>query len=136
MLAQSFLSPAELKLTDAQFDALRKTLVLLETGRMKHVPVDQYGDRDNAPSGFSHHFNMRYYGAHEPCGTVCCIAGTAVFMGADAGLLFVDSQQLHELFQPPAMEVEKWRDITPAQAARALRSYLTTGEANWEAALA
>ena len=40
MLAQSFKTALELGIKDEQLDALQKVLVLLETGKLTHVPAD------------------------------------------------------------------------------------------------
>lgn len=133
MLAQNFKTAEELGLTEPQLDALRKTLVLLETGKLTHAK------RITGPApvskDFSALFNMVWWANAHPCGTVACIGGTAELIG---GVCFGDyllNKALHELFEPRELKCD-WGEITPAQAATALRSYLTTGSANWSEALA
>jgi hypothetical protein len=133
MLAQSFKPAAELGITEPQRDALMKTLVLLETGKLVHTT--RYASA-RGPRPFTGHFNMKRWGL-EPtdCGTVACIGGTAEII---SGINFFDclyDPGLHELFYAQGSRKEM-RDITPAQAATALRSYLTTGNANWAEAVA
>jgi hypothetical protein len=135
MLAQSFKSAAELNITEAQKDALIKTLVLMETGKVTHAPI---GDGYYPDTGsFTGQFNMIHWNSVHGCGTVACIGGTAELV---SGVSFnkdtcngIDAQ-LYRLFMPDLPE-SLWNGITPSQAARALRSYLTTGHANWAAAV-
>lgn len=134
MLAQSFLAPADLGLSDAQFDALRKTLVLLETDRLQHVSLDALNSKD-IEGPFTGHFNMGVWNDVTECGTVCCIRGTAELVGDVSFRGMHMRGRLADLFFAAGRGSTCWNDITPAQAARALRSYLTTGEPNWQEAL-
>ncbi|HEU0083809.1 MAG TPA: hypothetical protein VFQ87_13170, partial [Bradyrhizobium sp.] len=55
MLAQNFRSADDLGITEPQHQALRKTLVLLETDQLTHVePLDRSAERGS----FTGHFNM------------------------------------------------------------------------------
>lgn len=142
MLAQNFKPAAELKLTDLQKEALIKTLVLLETKKLKHA----YPDRSvSEPVGFTGHFNMGWWELLAACGTICCIGGTAELIGdlkpdeLDKATYY--NPALKNLFYPfyPGkgglrISVEM-QHITPDQAATALRSYLTTGDARWDLAV-
>lgn len=132
---QNFKSAADLGIAEAQKDALMKTLVLLETGKMRHaesspIPATQ--------KKFSGQFNMANWTGVNECGTICCIGGTASIVG---NVDFNHNGQLppalENLFyvhpRPPGCD---WHDITPSQAATALRSYLTTGDARWDLAVA
>jgi hypothetical protein len=140
MLAQSFLTAAELNITEPQYDALKKTLVLMETGKMKHVSehearfhvYNSWRESDANPH-FDGNFSMVTWGAHTACGTVGCIGGTAEaisgvsFKGWEDDVNF----ELRNLFAPSSIVFHKWGAIDVDQAATALRSYLTTGHANW-----
>jgi hypothetical protein len=130
MLAQNFKSADDLGITEPQHDALRKTLVLLETGKLTHVePRHGCADRGS----FTGHFNMSEWNSASDCGTVCCIGGTAELIGNvkfEAARL---PEGLDELFFPNAFRVE---DVNTSQAATALRSYLTSGDARWYEAVA
>lgn len=124
----SFRSAHRLDITDAQRDALIKTLALLESGALVHAPASigfSYGKT------FTGHFNMAEWNHATDCGTVCCIGGTAELIGNLRFLPRPDA--LEDLFYPTIAPLST---ITPTQAAVALRSYLTTGNANWRAALA
>lgn len=138
MLAQSFMSAADLTLSDAQYDALKKTLVVLETEQVVHVAYNKDSSRLGRGNSFTGHFNMIYWRTQhtigEDCGTVACICGTAEIIG-DVELQYHPSGNLQRLFMPfPVLrqsDADRLAAITPEQAARALRNYLTTGQARW-----
>lgn len=136
MLAQNFKSHVDLGITEPQFDALRKTLVLLETGKLKHQPMpDRYAWRAEKFSGL---FNMGGWRREAHCGTIACIGGTAEIIG-DVTFNMNKPYSLNNLFYPNMNNegvLFDYHAITPAQAARALRSYLTTGDAKWSEAVA
>lgn len=140
MLAQNFKPAAELKLTELQKEALIKTLVLLETEKLKHAYPDR---RISEPDGFTGHFNMSWWELPAACGTICCIGGTAELIGDlrpdELDKATYDNPALKNLFYPgrggPRISVEM-QHITPDQAATALRSYLTIGDARWDLAVA
>lgn len=137
MLAQSFKSAADLEITEPQLAALQKTLVLLETGKLVHRPT--YNDDDTLSDGvgriFSGEFNMNTFATSHRCGTVACIAGTAELVGKVKFAGEIRPEALEYLFYAGHL-VFDMRDITPSQAATALRSYLTTGDARWDLAVA
>lgn len=135
MLAQSFVSAAELGITEPQRDALQKVLVLLETGKLRHVPVPKLSHDwdDESINQFSGMFNMGSYIDPSDCGTVACIGGTAAIVG-NVNMHHPRPPKLMSLFYADyKYDLER---ITPAQAARALRSYLTCGDAKWDEAVA
>lgn len=138
MLAQNFKTPADLGIKDAEFEALAKVLGMLELCEIKPYCEDQ----PYPPTGFF--FYMASFGTTTECGTVGCIAGFAraitnnrVFPWANDDNR-VDQPHiplaLQALFYPPMSK--PWGDITPSEAAIALRSYLTHGEPRWDEALA
>jgi len=133
MLAQAFLTAADLAITEPQRAALMKVLVLLETGKLKHVAA--VGDNDERAK-FSGNFNMANWKGEHSCGTVACIGGTAELIGRVrfAPIFSMKEKELKELFCPT--EIHAWEKITTSQAATALRSYLTTGDARWDLATA
>jgi hypothetical protein len=137
MLAQSFKSSADLGIPESHLSALMKTLVLLETGKLRHVPSSCDGDKAGA---FSGQFNMCNWSAESGCGTIACIGGTAELIGdVSFGIIYNSTNSLitdglRDLFLPPFSGV-KWNKITTDQAATALRSYLTTGDARWDLAV-
>jgi hypothetical protein len=123
MLAQNFKTADDLGLTDQHLDALIKTLALMDSGKLTHVINYDY-------------VNMADWSAPSECGTVCCIGGTAEYVGnISFGEIKNTNQKLHDLFYPYVVEAG-WDKITIAQAAIALRSYLTTGDARWDLAVA
>lgn len=137
MLAQNFKSPADLGLTDAQHAALCKTLVLMETGQLVHVPRRQFksfADDGYRPT-FGGAFNMADWYAESDCGTAACIAGTAEMIGClERGSLINACTNRDQLY---ALCMGKWTDkrfadITVPEAAQALRNYLTYGDARGE----
>lgn len=139
MLAQNFKSADELEISEVQHDSLRKVLVLLETGKLKHFQLLEPSlghDRS-----FSGDFNMATYGSTHRCGTAACIAGTAELI-SDAKFIGVKRPvALSELFYASCLQQSTLRHdplelITPEQAATALRSYLTTGDSRWDMAVA
>lgn len=142
MLAQSFMSAADLGLTEPHRLALQKVLVLLETGEMKFEKVPPGAQTEYEPENrkYGGFFNMASWAMTHGCGTVACIGGTAELIGnvtftSDFGN-DIDDPSLRELFMPSCIPLYEWRDITVSQAARALRSYLTTGDAKWAEAVA
>lgn len=138
MLAQNFKTADELEISEEQHDALRKVLVLLETGKLRYVPYEQL-DFSPGEHVFSGHFNMTTFGDNHACGTAACIAGTAQLI---SGVKFVGMDRpegLSDLFYAESLDHSGPDDpldkITVDQAARALRSYLTTGDARWDLAI-
>jgi hypothetical protein len=145
MLAQNFKTAADLGIEDVEFDALTKVLGMLERGEIKHTEImpRDFDEFTFDPVGLDFRFNMDTWVSHaDECGTVCCIGGSAELIGklppgrlldkATSGHRTPVSLALFRLFYPDKSP-EK---VTPAQAALALRSYLTTGDANWAEALA
>lgn len=141
MLAQSFKSAANLGITEPQKEALMKTLVLLETGKLAHWNAHEENEKwvGWKDRKFSGHFNMRAWSHPHDCGTACCIGGTAEFIGSLEPYSLDDTangnDELYGLFYPQGLKRD-YGEITPAQAATALRSYLTTGDARWDLAVA
>lgn len=141
MLAQNFKTAADLKVTEAQKAALSKTLVMLETGKLKFFDRDSpisYLDTAFEDRRFSGQFNMASWSLPHTCGTVCCIGGTAEMVGGlpvySLDTASEQNEKLDALFYPK--NISHYQNITPDQAATALRSYLTTGDARWDLAVA
>lgn len=154
MLAQSFMTAQELKITDVIYEALTKTLVELEIGNILFAPRNEFRVKDDSPYSpisAEYAFNMTTWAMSTPiagettsCGTVCCIGGLSCqLMGMSDRELYgqgkIYSQPaLHELFYPGEVSMKQynWQRITPEIAAKCLRKYLETGIVNWTAALA
>lgn len=137
MLAQNFKSAADLGITESQLSALQKTLVMLETGKLRHFDILSIPDRRFEHSyEFSGDFNMGAFHAKHECGTACCIAGTAELISGAKFIGESRSNELDELFYMNSLDHRDMEAVTPSQAATALRSYLTTGDARWDLAVA
>lgn len=142
MLARSFLSAADLGISDDEHDALIKVLHMLERNELRHAPTfdAEYegGGRWNATEP-GNLFNMKWWLVESECGTAACIHGWAK-MVARPKVIFEDIRHhpIEDLFIPTECLARDIRfdDVTPAQAAQALSSYLTTGKPNWSEALA
>lgn len=116
MLAQNFRTAADLGIEDAELEALIKVLGMLER---EEIPAEQ--------------FTMLWVGEPE-CGTAGCILGhvRTVSIESYKGLSGNSwgGSSLERLFFPDAPKggCDPYL-ATRSQAATALRSYLTTGEA-------
>lgn len=138
MLAQNFMTAVELRITDAEQDALVRVLGMLERGEIHFGyadPTQLSAPQASMPTAF----NMMAVLAQAPCGTVGCILGWARYVSG--GRAFDGSQELKgdlaRLFVLDGfMGAMKLSTISPAKAALALRNYLTTGEPDWSGALA
>lgn len=141
MLMQNFMSAADLNITEEQKDALCKTLVVFETGKVKHVSRDFV---ENSPittneSSFSGLFNMRSWGAGcvvQECGTIACIGGTAELLAGKSIFMYRSeyTDALYDLFFP-SLCGNDWYNITVEQASQALRNYLTNGKPDWKSVM-
>lgn len=126
MLAQNFKSATDLRIEDRELDALIKVLGMLERGELK--------DAKSPNEQGENLFHMGEWG--NGCGTAACIGGYVAMLLRQDQAEYVahrHSASLHDLFWGKG----SFRDGAKThQAAAALRSYLTTGEANWAEALA
>jgi hypothetical protein len=132
MLARSFLTANELNISDHEYTALVSVLGMLERGEMTHTRVD-YSEGMLAQFAPAYPFNMAQF-----CGSACCIAGWAdqihgTMMSRDCE--FAYGSDIVDLFyvedDGESVYDGTLEDITTAQAAYALRNFLTTGKANW-----
>jgi hypothetical protein len=135
MLAVNFLSAEQLEISAHERDALIRLLAMMEREEFVHVPADE----DDNYSG-ERGFNMSDYD-HETfrgCGTVCCIAGWSDRLfgthfverhGSIGSVLGIQRlpARLNGLFSGPGCV----DSCTVAEAATALRNYLTTGAPAW-----
>lgn len=111
MLAQNFKTPTDLDISDAEFDALRKVLGMLERGEIAE-----------------RQFDMRHI--HHDCGSPARICGWALHVSNNYRLFgSVWPQRLADLLRTRT-------GVNTSQAAIALRNYLTHGEPRWNEALA
>jgi hypothetical protein len=122
MLARSFLSAADLGISDQWRDALIAVLGKLERDELTHLHA---GDID----GQTDIFNMViWYSSGADCGTVGCIGGWAETIGQ---FQFPGEMpdDLDNLFYPP--DQYSFDSVTTDQAAAALSNYLTVGSPCW-----
>ncbi len=137
MLAQNFKSADDLGITEPRKEALMKTLVLLETGKLVHTATpERY---EYFAENFTGHFNMAGWRRKASCGSICCIGGTAEIIGNTSFCLNEIPCALQTLFFPNMHNDGphfQYKNITVNHAATALRSYLTTGDAKWHEAVA
>jgi hypothetical protein len=136
MLANNFMPPSALGLSNVEFESLVRVLGMLERGE---IADDQ--------------FTMRR--VQHPCRTPACLCGWANHVSygqafplhEKPGLTVFSSTtlsprwramppRLQELFAYGGRPTDPVYSATPSQAAIALRSFLTRGEARWEEALA
>lgn len=144
MLAQNFKTATDLGIKDVELDALIKVLGMLERGEIPKAAFDMGRFRP-------------YYSSEESvvaeCGTVGCICGWANFISNGAAFPELNELRIgdplmrrispaarHAFAMDDHTQTELtgriWSEGTPASAAVALRSFLSTGDANWAEALA
>jgi hypothetical protein len=130
MHAQNLKTPAELGIPDKAFDALLKVLGMLERGE---IAEHKWLNGDLPQSREPKFFNMNVIIGQSDCGTTACILGWARWVAQDFELLGGDRpRELDNLFRMgECYEFGVPSAIQPAQAAIALRNYLTFGEARW-----
>lgn len=130
MLMQNFKTAADLGITETEQDALIKVLGMLERAELRYAE----GGETECENGF----NIGTQG--KGCGTPACIGGwVARLMGIDEGR-YVDSYMpdFSERRPDKALSGLYWRypkDVGVDEAATALRSFLTTGDARWDLAV-
>jgi hypothetical protein len=139
MLAQTYLDARKLGITERERDALIDVLAGLERGHFVHLQDAEVAN--NYAVGLA--FNMSDFN----CGTTACIAGWCDLLH---GTQFVKRcagswtnrpgrrRNLQDLFHAEdddySADDNEWiylEEITTAQAAAALRNYLTSGKARW-----
>jgi hypothetical protein len=123
---KEFLSATSLRISDDWLQALIKTLALMESGELMHIPL-----KEITPEVFERGPRLFNMGQWE-CGTVGCIGGTAEIVGHVNFWGYGSHAALYNLFFPRHPEYD---EITLEQATQALRNYLTTGSAQWESIL-
>lgn len=134
MLAQNFKTPADLGIADADFDALAKVLGMLERQEIEDLPK---GPRTFSLAPLNVDLSKFYMGmvtVGTDCGTAGCILGWARHVARNR--IFPEtcgptyrSTPLGRLFFGDGIFANG------AQAAIALRNYLTHGEPRWAEAM-
>lgn len=141
MLAQNFKTAKQLNITDQEYEALQKTLVWFETGKIVHVSNawDRYYSTDysdlSTPLKVPVQFNLSvwYANVDHKCNTVACIGGTAEAIGNVRFDDYEQNRRLKSLFNPTIYN--DFDSITVEQASQALRNLLTTGWPRWRQVL-
>lgn len=144
MLAQSFQSADELGITEMQQSSLITVLGMLERDELVYAkyPLAKMFRGSNE-------FNMAAtLDESSDCGSIGCICGWAhIVSGREAFADFFNStaeNEEHNINALPSGLRRLFRfgagigslyNIQPEQAATALRSYLTTGDAKWHEAV-
>jgi hypothetical protein len=130
MLAYSYKTAKELRLSNKQHAALIDVLSLLDDGVLKHVPITT----EFVIGGF----NMCDY-TGDWCDSIHCIAGWADHLH---GTRFEKQMRsgranhaLLQLFTVDSYDPDFMETITVEEAATALRNYLTLGKPEWEQVL-
>jgi hypothetical protein len=107
---------------------------------MRHVDLDEYDDdlwwsEEPPPGKFDGLFNLGLWTEVSKCGTVGCLGGTAELISGVKFRGWQDNLGLSDLFNPEII-VANYDDVTAEQAGRALRNYLTFGDAKWAEVIA
>lgn len=137
MLAQNFMTAAELGLDKRERAALVQVLGMLERGELRHVPVkhDRFLSVRATQDAALGLFNMNDWASESECGTALCIRGTAeAIMRTSFSYPVWGTRQyekIEDLFMYSMYRGYAREDVAVPQAAQALRNYLTTGEARW-----
>jgi hypothetical protein len=133
MLAQSFKSATDLQISDVELSSLITVLGMLERCELVH---EEYMYNDT-PRG--NKFNMGIALTEASCGTLGCIAGWAYAVSNRKAFPEIVSDNGWDRHNKGLIKLfgigENTYNLstyTTDQAAIALRSYLTTGEAKWE----
>ena|SRR6266481_862668 len=139
MLAQNFKSADSLNLTEDEFNAMVTVLGMFEREEVQYRSAERADTCRGIPDTFEpRSFNMRFFAGADDCGTVACICGWAEYVGRlPAGSLMekrLSFPYLDRLFDPTGYF--NYDQITIANAAAALRNYLTFGEPRWDEVMA
>ena len=133
MLAQNFKSPTDLRINDAEFEALVKVLGILERLEVKGIPNSARALRDQETIEAPTLFSMMLTRARMDCGTSCCILGFARHVGGEDLFYDAANRPCADLFYPQNEGIQ-CRD--PEKGAIALRNYLTCGVPRWAEVMA
>jgi hypothetical protein len=134
MLAQNFKTATELKISEEEQAALIKVLGMLERGELVDAPSCFYITHNG--------FNMNCQG--EGCGTAACIGGWVATIIGVRQKTYVNSYRPFDSMITRVRVKNNcklsdlyWSQTSAkvAEAAIALRNYLTTGDAQWHLAM-
>jgi len=130
MLMQNFKSATDLGISDQEQASLIKVLGMLERAELRYAS----GTETECENGF----NIGTQG--KGCGTPACIGGWVARIMGIGEMEYVDSYMPDFSQRKPdkALSGLYWRypkDVGVEEAATALRSFLTTGDARWDLAV-
>lgn len=126
MLAQSFMTAAELGCDDDELSAAIKVLNMLDRGELVHCPAGLSTPGAENVRGFY----MRGWpdAPRDACGTACCIGSwMEALLGRQTS--FHCREAFYDLFFPRDYRTPE--KFTVEAAAHAMRAKLTTGSADW-----
>lgn len=138
MLARNFKSAADLGISDVELGSLITVLGMLERDELVQG-LYPMAIQARAPN----EFNMAVTIENSSCGTIACLAGWAYSISGKQAFPEItkddigawrNDRNLRDLFGIGKTHSELC-GVTPDQAATALRSYLTTGDARWDLAV-
>jgi len=140
MLARTFMTAQDLKITEDERSALIKILGMLERGEFhkNDFSTHEYGFNMNLcvyPLGRNQSWGL----SGQKCGTVACIGGwVAMMMGKESTRDIIEyvhgRNPLRRLYWPN-INMGDYTNITTAQAAHAVSNFLTTGNPDWHLAV-
>ena len=140
MTEDNFLSSDALSLTPKEYSALVEVLHELEDGEIVYDPTCKTERKG---------FNYASIAVHHDKGTCACIAGWAKIIGGNHTFAAAIEKEafgpvrsmiigisprvdaLIDLFFGPLYRKWELASVTPQEAAKAIRNYLTTGNPNW-----
>ena len=144
MLAPNYMTAEELEIDEATHRGLVIVLGMLERGELKHAPEAWRVAPPKTPirgfnmgtTGYDPGYTVISDGPAKSCGSVACIGGWVCIVN---GWRIPDGFELDEQCPSSALRrlyfpcaVKDWDDITPTEAAAALRNYLVTGDPAWD----
>lgn len=128
MLAQSFMTAADLNIKEPERDALIKVLGMFERGDLA-----ARGDTRDNYVGDSFHMGSVVHSNY--CGTCACVLGWCRIVAHDDDLFEFNQakDRTYKLYSELFLfgDARRFTINDPQRAAVVLRRYLTTGEANW-----
>lgn len=134
MLARTVLTPEQLEITPGVHAAILTLLGMMERGELVHVGFRDSTNEPHVPWPRVGQFNMNCWVGYGDCGTVHCIGGSLELLAPAEGCLqSPHAMGLYHLFYPDLDS--DWANITVAQAAAALRNYLSTGQPEWKSVM-
>lgn len=149
-----YLSPATLGITPGEFSGLVE--FVKAAPKLKHVVrAKPYSSQEDKIGRKPNCFSMEDTFAEASCGTVCCVGGYVgwiIYGSIDGAVTYVlhskegdstsrpygYSPALVDLYYPNLEDTDdgeggcrSWNSVNPAEAARVVEHFLTTGKIDW-----